>query len=224
MARLSVVGVGPGSPDYVTPAARKAVRSAELVVGAERSLRLFKNDIRGAEATLSAGNVDGLLELTAAAAEEGKQVAILSTGDPGFSGLLRPVMRHTRNRRVELGVIPGISSVQACAARLCMSWEEAALFSLHRGAAPERWADLVRAAREGRDVIILPDQKNSPPREIVRLLLREGIDRKTPFIVCESLTLRGERIVESTLEGASDQDFDPLCVVVVKGGLKGGRD
>ncbi|MDI9644547.1 MAG: precorrin-6y C5,15-methyltransferase (decarboxylating) subunit CbiE [Candidatus Verstraetearchaeota archaeon] len=217
MAKLSVVGIGPGSPDYVTPAARKSVRGAELVVGAERSLSLMKSEIRGVEATLTARNMNELLELAVAAAEEGKEVAILSTGDPGFSGLLRPVARHAQGRRVDLCVIPGISSIQACAARLCMSWEDAGLFSLHRGAPPEKWSELARTIKEGRDIIVLPDQKASSPREIVRFLLSQGLDRRTPVFVCESITLRGERIVGSTLENASELDFDPLCVVVVKG-------
>ena len=47
MAKLNIVGVGPGSPDYVTPAARKTVQEAQVIIGAERSLNLFKADIHG---------------------------------------------------------------------------------------------------------------------------------------------------------------------------------
>ena len=41
MAKLNIVGVGPGSADYVTPAARKTVAQAQIVIGAQRSLDLF---------------------------------------------------------------------------------------------------------------------------------------------------------------------------------------
>ena len=47
MAKLNIVGVGPGSPDYVTPAARKAVQQADLVIGAKRSLNMLQGDIKG---------------------------------------------------------------------------------------------------------------------------------------------------------------------------------
>ena len=44
MAKLSVIGIGPGLPEYITPAARKAVQGAEVVIGAERSLKLLETE------------------------------------------------------------------------------------------------------------------------------------------------------------------------------------
>ena len=61
LAKINIVGVGPGSPDYVTPAARKAVQSAKLVIGAQRSLNLFKDDIKGEKIVLTAKNSDNAL-------------------------------------------------------------------------------------------------------------------------------------------------------------------
>jgi precorrin-6B methylase 1 len=39
--RITVEGCGPGSPDYLTLAAGKAVESADVLVGAPRLLELF---------------------------------------------------------------------------------------------------------------------------------------------------------------------------------------
>ena len=216
MAKLSVVGIGPGSLDYVTPAARKTVQDADVVIGAERSLSLFRKDIRGEAVALTAKNVTEVLEYAAESAEKGKTVALLSTGDPGFSGLLRSILKKTRGKDVEVNVIPGVSSIQACAARLCMCWDEISLFTFHKGTTTERKAQLLKAVREGKDVMLLPDPKAFPPPEIARFLMNSGLDKDTPVFVCERLTLSDERIVESTLERAATLDFGALCVMVIK--------
>ncbi len=38
---ISIIGCGPGSPDYVAPVARDAAIAAEVLVGTERLLDLF---------------------------------------------------------------------------------------------------------------------------------------------------------------------------------------
>jgi cobalt-precorrin-7 (C5)-methyltransferase len=221
MAKLSVVGIGSGSPDYVTPAARRVVQAADVVIGAERSLSLFQNDIKGEAVTLTAKNVNEILHYAVDSAKKGKAVALLSTGDPGFSGLLGSILKIVRGRHVEVKVIPGVSAIQACAARLCMCWDEMSLFTFHKGTTAEKKTQLLEALRKGKDVMLLPDPKAFPPREIARFLIKAGLDKDTDVFVCERLTLNGERIVESTLEQASALDFDALSVMVIKVNHKG---
>ncbi len=45
---ISIVGCGPGSLDYLTPAALRAIEEAEVLVGAIRLLDLFPASLRGA--------------------------------------------------------------------------------------------------------------------------------------------------------------------------------
>ena len=118
MAKLNIVGTGPGSPEYVTPLARKAVQQADLVIGAQRSLNLFTEDIKGEKIVLTAKNLGSLLKLAAEATHSGKNVALLSTGDPGFSGLLHTVLESGLVTPEQINVVPAVSSVQACAAKL----------------------------------------------------------------------------------------------------------
>jgi cobalt-precorrin-7 (C5)-methyltransferase len=221
VAKLNVVGIGLGSLDYVTPAARKTVQDADVVVGAERILSLFRKDIKGEAVALIAKNVSEILKYAVESAERGKTVALLSTGDPGFSGLLRSILKCTRGRAVEVTVIAGVSAIQACAARLCMCWDEVSLFSFHKGTTAEKKAQLTKAVKEGKDIMLLPDPKAFPPREIASFLVKSGLDKETPVFVCECLTLRDERIVESTLERVSKLDFNALCVMVIKVNQRG---
>jgi cobalt-precorrin-7 (C5)-methyltransferase len=216
VAKLSVVGIGPGSPGYVTPAARQAVQGSDVVIGAERSLSLLREDVRGEAVPLTGKNVNEILHYAVDSVEKGLMVALLSTGDPGFSGLLRSILRVSRGRDVEVNVIPGVSAIQACAARLCLCWDEMTLFTFHKGTTAEKKAQLLKAVRDGKDVMLLPDPKAFPPREIASFLIEAGLDKATTVFVCERLTLSDERIVETILERAATLDFDALCVMVIK--------
>ncbi len=213
MAKLFIVGTGPGSPDYVTPVARKTVAKAELVVGAERSLNLFRENINGQTLTLTAKNVDEALKTAVEAAKNGKTAVLLSTGDPGFSGLLGSVLRRYQT---EVEVVPGISSMQTCAAKLSICWDNAALFTFHDNADEEKKRKLSEAVKAGKTVLVLPEPKTFPPNAIAAYLLDAGINREQEVVVCENLTLTNEKIVKTTLENASKQNFSPLCVLVIK--------
>jgi len=216
VAKVTIVGAGPGSPEYIPPIARKAVQNAQLVIGAERVLRLFAGDIKGEALELTAKNVNDLLQQAVAAAEEGKAVVLLSTGDPSFSGLLGTFLSVVRARHVEVEVIPGVSALQVCAARLCMCWDNARLFSFHRGVDNAKQAELVEAVKKGKDVLLLPEPKAFPPSEIAKFLIANGVSDKTPVFVCENLTLNNEKIISSTLEVISTMSFSSLCVLAIR--------
>jgi cobalt-precorrin-7 (C5)-methyltransferase len=216
VAKISIVGAGPGSPDYVTPIAKKIVQNAQFVIGAERALSLFAGDIKGEMLKLTAKNMNDTLSKAVELARKGKNVAILSTGDPGFSGLLRTFSKVAKGKKVDLEVVPGISSIQVCAARLSMSWDEVCLFSFHEGVSSEKKEKLANAIKKGNDVMLLPDQKAFSPAEIAKFLINSGVEAETPVLVCENLTLSGERIVSSTLSEVSMGSFSSLCVIVIK--------
>ena len=82
MAKLNIVGTGPGSPDYVTPAARKTVQQAEVVIGAQRSLNLFTEDIKGETMVLTAKNLNSALKFAVESAEKGKECCFTVYGRP----------------------------------------------------------------------------------------------------------------------------------------------
>ena len=219
MAKISIVGAGPGSKDYVTPIAKKTVRNAQVVIGAERALALFADDVKGEKLKLTAKSMNQTLNKAIDLAQKGKSVVILSTGDPGFSGLLRTFSRVAEGRNVEVEVIPGISSIQVCAARLSMPWDELCLFSFHEGASAAKKAKLVEVVKDGRDALLLPDPKSFSPAEAAEFLIERGVDARTPVFVCENLTLSDERVVSSTLGEVARSSFSSLCVMVIKPSL-----
>jgi cobalt-precorrin-7 (C5)-methyltransferase len=215
VAKISIVGAGPGSPEYVTPIARKTVQNAAFVVGSERVLNLFHDDIKGETLKLTAKNLNEALQKCVEYAEQGKAVALLSTGDPGFAGLLRTFRKATKGKPVEINVIPGISSLQVCAAKLGMSWDATSFFSFHDGTSLEKKKHLLSAIKKGNAVMLLPNPKDFTPSDVAKFLIREGIASDTSAAVCENLALSNEHVEKTTLKGISGKTFASLCVMVI---------
>jgi cobalt-precorrin-7 (C5)-methyltransferase len=216
MVKLNIVGVGPGSAEYVTPFAHRLVSEANIVIGAKRSIDLFNYDISAETCVLTAENLDASLKYAVKSAKEGKNVVILSTGDPGFSGLLKSVLNTKLITLDELNVSPGISAVQVCAAKLGLCWDDACLFTFHQGNVTDaRKTELVACLKAGRNVILLPAAKSFLPKDIAIYLINSGFDPNMSVFICENLTLNNERVVKSSLKGVSTADFAALCVMVI---------
>lgn len=122
---LTVIGVGPGSPEYLTPAACQAARAAEILVGGRRALQLFADLPR--EKQVLGGDLERVY--TFLQGVRPRPTAVLVSGDPGFFSLLGWLQRKFPGEKIT--VIPGISSVQLAFARLGRGWEGATFLSLH---------------------------------------------------------------------------------------------
>jgi len=205
MSKLYVVGIGPGSRDYLTQAALNAVNNSDTVIGSKRALDLFKTDSQKIE--INAKNMNESLKESVDKVKNGKTVAILSTGDPGFSGVLKPILNLKSS--VEIEVIPGVSSVQLCAAKLKIPWDDVDLITMHGKGISEEILDIIE---NGKPSIILPNFK---PAELAEFLVENGVDKNRKISVCEKLSYEDEKIVKSTLKDISEMEFGYMCVVVV---------
>ncbi len=193
------------------------MQNADLVFGAQRSVALFSGGIKAETVVLTAKNLEDSLKKAAQSVKAGKNVALLSTGDPGFSGLLHTVLESGLFQEKDIHVIPGVSSIQACAARLNISWDNTRLFTFHEGdVSDDAKGKLVSAYQCGRTILLLPAQKDFAPKDIAALLLETGADPQTPVYACENITLENEKITQTTLEKAATQSFRHLCVMVIK--------
>lgn len=179
--RILVVGCGPGSPDYVTPAARRAAEGADALVGAARLLDLFPG--ANGERVAFSGEIEALLDEVAARRSRGR-VAVLVTGDPGVYSLARRVLARFGQKACE--VVPGVSAVHVAFARLGLAWHDAVVVSAH--ARPIHWES--RYGDAGK-IAVLAGGETSGAR-IAELLERIGEDRR--LFLCENLTLPGERV------------------------------
>ncbi len=122
--RLAVVGIGPGDRASRTPEASAALAEATDIVGYRRYLDLIGRASAGKRCHPSRlGEEEARARLALDLAAEGRTVALVSSGDPGVYGLAPLVFelldREERPdwRMIEIVVAPGISAMQAAAAR-----------------------------------------------------------------------------------------------------------
>ncbi len=213
MERIKVVGVGPGSRDYLTPAAQKAAAWADVLVGGPRALGLFKH-LGKREVT-----IDGRPERAVEFIRNNRElkVAVLVSGDPGLYSFLSYLRRHFDPG--ELDVIAGVSSVQVAFARACLPWQEAAVFSLHGRDGDRIMAEEVLPAVKGRQNVALLTDRNHPPQKVAAFLLQHGV-LGLRVIVGECLTCPQEKVVEGSLEfiAACPEKFVNCVVLIVNDG------
>jgi precorrin-3B C17-methyltransferase len=121
--RLSVVGLGPGSPNQLTSQAHTLLEEAEILFGYGPYLeRLAERPGQRREPSDNKQELERAKQaLTAAAA--GSKVAVVSGGDPGVFGMAAAVCEALEHgpaawRGVEVTVVPGITAMLAVAARV----------------------------------------------------------------------------------------------------------
>ncbi|BDZ70231.1 precorrin-6y C5,15-methyltransferase (decarboxylating) subunit CbiE [Methanobacterium petrolearium] len=206
MAKLYLVGIGPGSSEYLTKAAIKAAESVDVLVGSQRALDLFSG-FSGDTLVLRARNMDEMMKKSVFLVDEGKDVAILSTGDPGFSGVLKPILRLRDDLDIE--VVPGISSLQLAAARLQLPWDEINLLTLHGKGNSDK---ILEFLDNQKPTMVLPDFR---VEKLAQFLLERGVDPERKVAVCERLSYPDERVFKGKLEEVANMEFSYLCVMVV---------
>lgn len=205
-----VVGVGPGAPDLLTPAAWRIIRGAKVLVGGERVLG-------GIEAGPDVERhfiTRNWREVVATIAARGREVpvAVLVSGDPGlfsFLGTLRRV-----HPELPVTVIPGISSAALAFARLGTGYEDAVFVSLH--GRQENATALLDAVRRARKLLVFtaPD---FPPRQVGALLAGSGFGERQVYVF-SNLSLPEEKsFAGKARELAVLPEPFPNAVVVVVG-------
>ncbi|HOV80607.1 MAG TPA: precorrin-6y C5,15-methyltransferase (decarboxylating) subunit CbiE [Bacillota bacterium] len=184
MEKVDVVGVGPGAPEYVTPAALKAVEKADVLVGGERNLAIFRG-FSGSTFEIK-NNLEEMIDFIKKNRMDNKKVAVLASGDPGMFGILACLRENFSP--ADLNVIPGISTVQYACARLAIPWHDAVAVSTHGRGRNE----LVDRVYRGQKVVVLPGPAE-PPYELARTLKAAGAGNKRVF-VCSDLSYPDEEI------------------------------
>ncbi|MBU4534922.1 MAG: cobalt-precorrin-7 (C(5))-methyltransferase [Euryarchaeota archaeon] len=210
MSKLYIAGIGPGSEDFVTPAARKVVKASEITIGSKRAVDLFPESRE--VVLLNVKDVQEKLEYGVDMVRGGKNVCILSTGDPGFSGVLSPVKRIIEEKGyegIELEVVPGISSLQLCAARVEIPWDDADLMTFH---GRENFQEILPILDNGRPTITLPSRSTA---DMANFLMDNGISPDRKVIVCERLSYPEEKVVEMALKEVAESEFTYMCVMVI---------
>lgn len=203
MNKIKIVGIGPGHEDYILPIAYKAVKEADILVGARRHLDIFE---AYKKETICYQNHLEELGQKLEALRNDKKVVVLVSGDPGFYSLLDYIQRRMNKDAIE--IIPGISSFQYFFSRLSRSYKNYQLLSLHG-----RDIDIKDYLRLNDGVFLLTDYSHTPS-QIAKDLVKLGC-KDYKMAVGENLSYFDERIVEGKVLDFINKEFTNLCVVVI---------
>jgi precorrin-2 C20-methyltransferase/precorrin-3B C17-methyltransferase len=121
--QITVVGLGPGSDEWITPEAKRVLAEATDLVGYQRYLDRvpirFGQRRFGSDNKVEAERARHALSL----AEAGRRVCVVSSGDPGIFAMATAVLESVDQgpevwRSLDIRIVPGLSAMQAAAARL----------------------------------------------------------------------------------------------------------
>jgi cobalt-precorrin-7 (C5)-methyltransferase len=224
--KLFIVGVGPGSPKFLTDAAKQAIGKSSYIVGYKYTLSTIESVIDRRS--------QHVFEITMKTQEEayqsvykkmkdGEYCAVPFTGDVNFSEseVVDRLLEIFGDDNSEL--IPGISSIQVAAAKARVPTDKAFIVTFHVTADIEqKKADLLQAVRQDKSVILLPrpwprdPTKHFMQSEIAKFLRENGVDTtKLKVWVFEHLTTERETIFVGTVADLEGKEFSDLSAMVM---------
>lgn len=207
MRKVTIIGAGPGNPDLLSRAALDAIDIADVVIGAHRALVGIDvpPDVVRCELVKTADIVAALTD-----AASWQRAVVVMTGDVGlFSGARRLVKALSGDVRVDVRIIPGISSASYLAARLARPWQDWRFASAHGVA-----CDIVAEAERTGELFLVTSGGEDPSRLSGELVQAGFGDARVT--VAERLSYPDERITCATASEIAGQTFDDLNVMLIE--------
>jgi len=203
--KVILVGIGPGSPDYILPIASRIIAQAKVIVGSQRALDAFAPS--QILTKVIDKDINGVLTFIHTSLSK-SDVVVMVSGDPGFYSMLSAL--KSRFSKEQIKVIPGISSVQLAFARIAEVWQDATLISMHGRQAKDEDFKYISHKKLG----ILTDHEHNPSY-IAKVLLQHDWPENTAVYLGEALSYDHENTKKLTLAETTQVAGFSHCVMVV---------
>ncbi|MDF2430064.1 MAG: precorrin-6y C5,15-methyltransferase (decarboxylating) subunit CbiE [Nitrosopumilus sp.] len=218
--KVYAVGVGPGSPKYVTGIVKEIIQNCDVVIGYKYTLKTIEGLIVGKE----------VYEITMNDQEDSYQkilpeltdrtLVIPFTGDVNFSE--SEVVDRLIEIFGEVEIVPGISSIQVAASRAKVPLDKSKVITMHVTTPIEdKKLELQKALIDGFSVILVPrpwpkqPDKHFMPSEIAVYLREHSFDTgRMKVHVYEAITTENETCFDGTVKELEGKVFSDLSVMV----------
>jgi cobalt-precorrin-7 (C5)-methyltransferase len=214
------VGVGPGSPKYVTEIVKEIVQNCDVIIGYKYTLKTIEDLIVGKE----------IYEITMNDQEDSYQKILPELGDRSlvipFTGDVNFSESEVVDRLIEIfgevEIVPGISSTQVAASRAKVPLDKSKVITMHVTTPIEdKKLELQKALIDGFSVVLVPrpwpkqPDKHFMPSEIAVYLREHNFDtEKMKVHVFEAITTENETNFEGTVKDLEGKEFSDLSVMV----------
>jgi precorrin-3B C17-methyltransferase len=238
--RLTIVGIGPGTPELCTPAAQRALAEADDLVGYGPYLDMVapgRPDQRrhGSDNRREDDRARHAIDLAAS----GRRVAVVSSGDPGVFAMATAVLeavhlagsgggpvdggagaRRGAGAAFDLEVVPGVTAATAAAALAgAPLGHDFCVISLSDNLKPWTVIEARLDAAAGADFVLALYNPASPPRpwQLPRALQVVGRHRDpaTPVVVARDVGRPDQALAVTTLGDVDVASVDMRTVLLI---------
>jgi cobalt-precorrin-7 (C5)-methyltransferase len=218
--KVYAVGVGPGSPKYVTEQVKEIIQNCDVVIGYTYTLKTIQGLISGKEVhEITMKDQEDAYQSVKKNLGE-KTLVVPFTGDVNFSE------SEVVDRLIEIfgnvEIVSGISSIQVAASKAKVPLDKSKVITMHISTSiEEKKLELIKALIDGFSVVLVPrpwpsvPEKHFMPSEIALYLKKNGFDTsKMKVHVFESLTTENEGCFEGVVSDLEGKEFSDLSVMV----------
>jgi len=220
LGKIYAVGVGPGSPKYVTEIVKEIIQKCDIIIGYKYTLKTIESITKGKE----------IYEITMNDQEESYQEIYPKLGDRTlvipFTGDVNFSESEVVDRLIEIfgkvEIIPGISSIQVAAAKAQVPLDKSKVITMHVTTPIEdKKLELQKALIDGFSVILVPrpwpkqPDKHFMPSEIAIYLKENNFNTdKMKVHVFEAITTENETNFVGVVKDLEGKEFSDLSVMV----------
>lgn len=219
MAKLYVIGIGPGGREHMTLKAIETIKKSDIIVGYTPYIDYLGDLVKGKEiySTGMKGEIERC-KLAIKKVKEGKNTAIISTGDAGLYGMAGPILELKED--IEVEIIPGVTAAFSAASELGSPiMHDFASISLSDLLTPwEVIEKRIEKAAEGDFVIAIYNPRSKGRKDhlekAVEIMLKykEG---DTPVGVVKNSGRGNTEIILTTLVNISYEKVDMLSILII---------
>ncbi len=203
--KVTLVGIGIGTPEGMTVEAAQVIEKADLLVGADRMLAAAADKHKPTFSAYEPRKIGDYLELH----PEYQRIVVLLSGDIGFYSGAKRLYEELEQRDFEVDALCGISSVVYFCGKLRTAWEDVCLLSTHG-----RSANLVGAVKSHHKTFTLLG-KGESVHVLCQELMEYGLAHVTVHIGIQ-LGYEDEKILSGTPEELLKQSINGLCVALIE--------
>lgn len=220
--KVYLIGIGPGSQDYITPRAVSALKNVPVVIVQQACLDRIAEVITGKETISTSLTPVERTEKAVAQALAGKDVAIVSTGDPGIYAIASTFFSYLAIKKIKVPVevIPGVPLASTAAGLLGSPLgHDFAAISLADMATP--WKDIkgrLEAAAKTDFVVVLYNPKGRVGDQRIKeakSILMGYRKPSTPVGIVTDASSNSEKVQITTLGKLSANDVDTETILII---------
>ena len=229
MSWLRVIGLGPGSAQWLTPEASVILHDATDIVGYTPYVNAVPSSVSATRhATGNGVEVERASDALRMAAA-GKRVAVVSGGDSGVFGMAAAVFEALEQgdpvwRNLDISVIPGMTAFLAASARIgAQLGHDICVISLSDYKKP--WPIIEKrliAACEGDFALAIYNPASNTRRDqldAALIILRKHRTPQTIAMLAKSIGREKEEIIITTLAQLNPDDVDMRTLILIGSSL-----